>query len=119
MPRARDGYLGFVNRDGRRQIWLYILTPPRVGDGTFAHLLCVMQSTRPINDDVGLLVVETNGSPDRARGIKLAELEEAIEHWTVLPHVKALQLSVIVLLITHGNDRIWGSRCRWLRQGLA
>lgn len=70
-----------------------------------------MKPSRPVDDNVGLSVVESNSSPDRARSIELAKLEESIEHRAVLAHIEALQLRVLMLLKTYGHDhRKW----RWV-----
>lgn len=57
-----------------------------------------MQPSSPIDDDIGLLVIEPDGSSDRPRSVELAEFEEPVKHRAVFSDIEALKLSVIVLL---------------------
>jgi len=67
-------------------------------------LLGVMETAGPVDDDVGAVLVETAGAADGTGRVKLAELEEAVEHRAVLPHVEALQLADVVLHVVGGDD---------------
>ena len=67
-------------------------------------LLGVMESTGPVDDDVGAVLVETAGAADGAGGVQLAELEESVEDRTILADVEALQLPDVVLHVVGGDD---------------
>jgi hypothetical protein len=49
--------------------------------------MCV-SLTCPVDDDVCFVPVEQTGAPDGARGVELAELEQAVEDRAVLAHIE-------------------------------
>lgn len=69
-----------------------------MGDLGCPHLLRVVQAPSPVDHHIRLLVIEPDGSTDGAGRVQLAELEKPIENGAVFADVKALQLSVVVLL---------------------
>ena len=44
--------------------------------------------TGPVDDDVGVVLVEQGRAADGSRGVELAELEQPVKHRAVLPHVE-------------------------------
>lgn len=73
------------------------------------YLLRMMQPSSPIDDDIGLLVIEPDGSSNRPRSVELAEFEESVEHRAVFSDIEALKLGVIVLLKRKETDQPTGT----------
>uniref|UniRef100_A0A3Q3FF07 Uncharacterized protein n=1 Tax=Labrus bergylta TaxID=56723 RepID=A0A3Q3FF07_9LABR len=61
----------------------------------------VMQASSPVDSNVGLLFVQLDGTGCSTGRWGLAELKQAIKHWTVLSHIncKAREFDVIVTVI--------------------
>ena len=56
-------------------------------------LFSMVESTGPIDGDVGVLAVELDGGADGAAGRSLAEAEQAVEDGAVLADVEALEVA--------------------------
>lgn len=63
-----------------------------------------MQSSRPIDDNVGSVVVQSGRSPDGSGGVEHAEFVEAVKNGAILAHVKSLELSGVVSHVVGRND---------------
>ena len=51
-------------------------------------LLGVVEAAGPVDHDVALVRVESHGAANRAAGVDLAKLEEAVEHGAVFAHIE-------------------------------
>mmetsp|Transcript_8011 Transcript_8011/g.32957 ORF Transcript_8011/g.32957 Transcript_8011/m.32957 type:complete len:411 (-) Transcript_8011:6-1238(-) len=67
-------------------------------------LLRVVKATRPVDDGVRLLVVQTDRTAHGAAGVDLAEVEQAVEHRAVLGAVEALELPHVLVLVVGGDE---------------
>ena len=47
----------------------------------------MVEATRPVDGDIGLVVCQLAGSVERSTGIQRAVAVEAIKYWTVIAHV--------------------------------
>jgi hypothetical protein len=56
-------------------------------------LLGVVEAAGPVEGDVGVSTVELDGGADGSAGGGLAETEEAVEDWTVLADIEALEVA--------------------------
>jgi hypothetical protein len=65
-------------------------------------LLCVVQSTSPINDRVSLLVIQTHRPSYAPTGVDLAKVEQSIEHGAILRTVESFQLPHVFVLVVRG-----------------
>ena len=52
----------------------------------------MMQTTRPINDNIILIIVQPHSTTDRTRRVQLAIIVQPIEEGAILPHIESLQL---------------------------
>ena len=60
-------------------------------------LLCVVQTTGPVDHNVGFVRVQPSCAPNAATGVELAKLKETVEDGAVFSHVEALQLSQVLV----------------------
>ena len=66
--------------------------------------LCVVQTARPVDHGVRLLVVQTHGAAHGAAGVNLAEVEQTVEDGAVLRAVEPLQLAHVLVLVIGGDQ---------------
>ena len=63
-----------------------------------------MQTARPVDHGVRLLVVQTHGAAHGTAGVDLAEVEQPVEHGAVLRAVEPLQLAHVLVLVIGGDQ---------------
>ena len=78
-----------------------------------AHLGMV-QAAGPVDDSVVVAPVQPHRAAHRPARVRLAKLEEPVEHGTVLAHVETLQLAH-VLVLRGGLRARAAQRERWAR----
>ena len=64
----------------------------------------MVESTGPVDDDIGFILVETSSSSDTSAGVELAEFEQTIKHWTIFSDIESLKLTDVFLHIVGRND---------------
>lgn len=63
------------------------------------EFLCVMQPATPVDGDVAAVVVQLGGAVQRSAGVHGAEVEEAVEHGTVVSYVEVAQVLGVALQV--------------------
>mmetsp|Transcript_37357 Transcript_37357/g.77510 ORF Transcript_37357/g.77510 Transcript_37357/m.77510 type:complete len:265 (+) Transcript_37357:434-1228(+) len=70
-----------------------------VAKSTGFCLFGVMKTSGPINDNIGLVLVESGRAPDTATRVELAKFKESIKHRTIFSHIEPLKLPNVFLHI--------------------
>ena len=68
------------------------------------RLFGVVESSRPVDDNIALVAIESLCAPYRARRVDLAKLKEAIKYRAVLSDVEALKLAHVLVHVIRRHE---------------
>mmetsp|Transcript_11111 Transcript_11111/g.16845 ORF Transcript_11111/g.16845 Transcript_11111/m.16845 type:complete len:219 (+) Transcript_11111:796-1452(+) len=91
---------------------LVVLQQFQNGQDTIIHitkpgclgLLGMVHAPRPINNRIGLVLIQTYRTPHASTGVKLTELKESIKDGTIFANIEPLESSDVILHVIGGDD---------------